>query len=322
MKKALSTLLRSKESVVLAIIIVFVLILSFGSDTFINKTNFESLQTSIAPSAIIAVGMMILLISGVFDLSVGSIMGLSGVVVSFLLMYGLPVPLAIAGGLGVGVAFGLFNGFLVAFVGVNPLIATIGTLYIGRGLVNALLRGERSYGVPFSQQSFIILGTGKTFGLYNMFWIMLLIVIIAQFVTQRTYIGRQLYYIGGNKESARLVGIKVRKIRVITYALSGFLASLAGLLATARFEVSSKHLGSNLELQIIIACLIGGASIAGGQGSIIGGLLGVMFMSLIVNLFNIMEISSFWQNLVVGFILIFVVFLDSFLNMRRQRKLL
>lgn len=322
MKKALSTLLRSKESVVLAIIIVFVLILSFGSDTFINKTNFESLQTSIAPSAIIAVGMMILLISGVFDLSVGSIMGLSGVVVSFLLMYGLPVPLAIAGGLGVGIAFGLFNGFLVAFVGVNPLIATIGTLYIGRGLVNALLRGERSYGVPFNQQSFIILGTGKTFGLYNMFWIMLLIVIIAQFVTQRTYIGRQLYYIGGNKESARLVGIKVRKIRVITYALSGFLASLAGLLATARFEVSSKHLGSNLELQIIIACLIGGASIAGGQGSIIGGLLGVMFMSLIVNLFNIMEISSFWQNLVVGFILIFVVFLDSFLNMRRQRKLL
>jgi len=155
-----------------------------------------------------------------------------------------------------------------------------------------------------------------------MFWIMLLIVIIAQFVIQRTYIGRQLYYIGGNKESARLVGIKVRKIRVITYALSGFLASLAGLLATARFEVSSKHLGSNLELQIVIACLIGGASIAGGQGSIVGGLLGVMFMSLIVNLFNIMEISSFWQNLVVGFILIFVVFLDSFLNMRRQRKLL
>ena len=322
MKKALSSLLKSKESVVLAIIIVFVLILSFGSDTFINKINFESLQTSIAPSAIIAVGMMVLLISGVFDLSVGSVMGLSGVVVSLLLFYGLPVPLAIAGGLGVGIAFGLFNGFLVAFVGVNPLIATIGTLYIGRGLVDALLRGERSYGVPISQQSFIILGTGKTLGMYNMFWIMLLIIIIAQFVIQKTYIGRQLYYIGGNKESARLVGIKVRKIRIITYALSGFLASLAGLLATARFEVSSKHLGLNLELQIVIACLIGGASIAGGQGSIIGGLLGVMFMSLIVNLFNIMEISSFWQNLVVGLILIFVVFLDSFLNMRRQRKLL
>ena len=322
MKKALNTLLKSKESVVLAIIIVFVLILSFGSDTFINKTNFESLQTSIAPSAIIAVGMMILLISGVFDLSVGSVMGLSGVVVSFLLLTGIPVPLAILGGLGVGIIFGLFNGFLVAFVGVNPLIATIGTLYIGRGLVDALLRGERSYGVPISQQSFIILGTGKTLGIYNMFWIMLLIIIIAQFVIQRTYIGRQLFYIGGNKESARLVGIKVRKIRLITYALSGLLASLAGLLATARFEVSSKHLGLNLELQIVIACLIGGASIAGGQGSIMGGLLGVMFMSLIVNLFNIMEISSFWQNLVVGIILIFVVFLDSFLNMRRQRKLL
>lgn len=322
MKNTFNQLLRSKESIVLAIIIAFILILSFGSDTFINRTNFESLQTSIAPSAIIAVGMMILLISGVFDLSVGSVMGLSGVVVSLLLLTDIPVPLAILGGLGVGIVFGLFNGFLVAFVGVNPLIATIGTLYIGRGLVDALLRGERSHGVQISKESFIILGSGKTFGIYNMFWIMLLIIIIAQFVIQKTYIGRQLYYIGGHMESARLMGIKVKRIRIITYTLSGFLASLAGLLATARFEISSKFLGLNLELQIVIACLIGGASIAGGQGSIIGGLLGVTFMSLIVNLFNIMEISSFWQNLVVGVILIFVVFLDSFLNMRRQNRLI
>jgi len=321
MKKTFTGIFRAKESIVLAIIILFVLILSFGSKTFINSTNFESLQSSIAPSAIIAVGMMILLISGVFDLSVGSVMGLSGVVVSILLSYNIPIILAVAGGLAVGIIFGLFNGFLVAFVKVNPLITTIGTLYIGRGLVDALLRGEKSHGVPITQQSFIILGTGKTLGLYNMFWIMIIIVVVAQFVIQKTYFGRQLYYIGGNYESARLVGIKVRRIRLFTYMLSGFLASLAGLLATARFEISSKFLGYNLELQIIIACLIGGASIAGGQGSIVGALFGVVFMSLIVNLFNILEISSFWQNIIVGAILIFVIFLDAYLSMRRKRSM-
>ncbi len=321
MKKTLTGIIRAKEAIVIIIIVIFALILSFGSKTFINSTNFESLQTSIAPSAIIAVGMMILLISGVFDLSVGSVMGLSGVTVSLFLSYNIPVPLAIAGGLSVGLIFGFFNGFLVAFVKVNPLIATIGTLYIGRGMVDALLRGERSYGVPISQQNFIIIGTGKTLGIYNMFWIMLIIVVLAQFIIQKTYFGRQLYYIGGNYESARLVGIKVRRIRLATYMLSGFLASLAGLLATARFEISSKFLGYNLELQIIIACLIGGASIAGGQGSIVGALFGVVFMSLIVNLFNIMEISSFWQNIIVGSILILVIFLDSYLNLRRRRAL-
>jgi len=321
MKKAISSLFKTKESIVVVIIIIFALILTFGSKTFINKTNFESLQTSIAPSAIIAVGMMILLISGVFDLSVGSVMGLSGVVVSILLSTNIPVPIAFLGGLAVGIAFGFFNGLLVAFVRVNPLIATIGTLYIGRGLVDALLRGEKSHGIQITQKSFIIFGTGKTLGVYNMFWIMFIIVIIAQFVIMKTYFGRQLYYIGGNYESARLVGIKVRKLRLLTYTLSGFLASLAGLLATARFEISSKFLGLNLELQIIIACLIGGASITGGQGSIVGALFGVIFMSLIVNLFNILEVSSFWQNVVVGCILIFVIFLDAYLNMRRRRAL-
>lgn len=319
MKKILASFLKSKEIIVVVIIIIFSLILSFGSSTFINKTNFESLQTSIAPSAIIAVGMMILLISGVFDLSVGAVMGLTGAVLSILLTNGVPVILAVIGSLGVGLIFGFFNGALIAWVKVNPLIATIGTLFIGRGLTQALLRGEDSYGIKINSQILMDIGAGKTFGVYNMFWIMIIIVSITQFIISRVYAGKQLYYIGGNYESARLAGIKVRKIRIISFVLSGFLAALAGILATSRFGISSKYLGENLQLQIIIACLIGGASIAGGQGSIVGGLLGVVFMSLIVNLFNILEISSFWQNIIVGFILIFVIFLDAFLSERRKK---
>ncbi|HEB33017.1 MAG TPA: ABC transporter permease [Spirochaetes bacterium] len=321
MKKLLTQVIRSKEITVLILIIILILILSFGSDVFLNITNFESMQASIAPNAIIAVGMMILLISGVFDLSVGSVMGVTGAIVSLLMAAGLGVIPSIVAGLCVGLGFGFFNGFLVAFGGVNPLIATIGTLYIGRGLMRAIMRGELRHGIPIKHESFLILGQGKTFGVYNMFWIMLVIIILAQFLIVRTYRGRQLFYVGGNYEASRLVGIKVKRVRMLTFGLSGLLAAVAGILSTSRFGISSLYLGVNVHLQVIISCLIGGASISGGQGSIIGALLGVIFLTLIVSAFNILEIGMSWQNIIVGIILIFIVSVDAYLVTRRRRTL-
>jgi len=321
MIKVLRNLFRSKEFIAIFLIVVIFLILSFGSTTFLNVTTFESFQTSIAPNAIIAAGMMLLLISGVFDLSVGSVMGLAGAITSILIASRFPVLPSILVGLGIGLVFGFFNGFLVAYVGVNPLITTLGTMYIGRGLVNAFMRGDRRYGVPIKVPEFLILGQGKILGVYHIFWIMLIIVALAQFITLRTDAGRKLYYIGSNYEAARLVGIKVKRIRVLTFMLCSLLAAFTGILVTSYFGTSSIYLGTNLELQIIISCLIGGASIAGGKGLVVGSLVGVVFMTMVVSVFNILEIGIYWQNIIVGIILVFIVALDAYLVGRRKKAL-
>jgi len=321
MIKVLRNLFRSKEFIAIFLIVVIFLILSFGSTTFLNVTTFESFQTSIAPNAIIAAGMMLLLISGVFDLSVGSVMGLAGAITSILIASRFPVLPSILVGLGIGLVFGFFNGFLVAYVGVNPLITTLGTMYIGRGLVNAFMRGDRRYGVPIKVPEFLILGQGKILGVYHIFWIMLIIVALAQFITLRTDAGRKLYYIGSNYEAARLVGIKVKRIRVLTFMLCSLLAAFTGILVTSYFGTSSIILGTNLELQIIISCLIGGASIAGGKGLVVGSLVGVVFMTMVVSVFNILEIGIYWQNIIVGIILVFIVALDAYLVGRRKKAL-
>jgi ribose/xylose/arabinose/galactoside ABC-type transport system permease subunit len=150
---------------------------------------------------------------------------------------------------------------------------------------------------------------------------MLAVVAISQFVTLRTSAGRRLYYIGSSYPAARLVGIKVKRIRVLTFALCGLLAAFTGILVTSYAGTSSLYLGTNLELQIIISCLIGGASISGGQGLVVGSLLGVIFMTMIVAIFNILEIGIYWQNIIVGVILVFIVGLDAFLVNRRRKSL-
>jgi ribose/xylose/arabinose/galactoside ABC-type transport system permease subunit len=309
---------RSREATILAIILALCAGLSAGSRFFLNPANFESLQATLTPNAIIATGMMILLISGVFDLSVGSVMGLSGAVTAIVLSRGVPVAAAVCIGFGVGLSFGVANGLLVAQVGVNPLIATMGTLYIGRGLITSMLSGTFRT-IKIDDAAFLTLGQGKTFGVYNMFWIMAAIVAVSQFVVTRTYFGRRLYYVGGNAEAARVVGIKVKRIRVAAFALSGFLSALAGILYTSRLGNSAFYLGLNVELQVIISCLIGGAAVSGGRGTVVGGLLGVVFMAVVVSVFNILEVSMFWQNIVIGTILIGIVSADAYSVRRRKR---
>lgn len=319
--KALTRLLQRKEAVVVLLIVAIFLVLSLGSETFLHAATFDSLQMAIAPNAIICVGMMVLLASGVFDLSVGSVMGLAGAVASILLAARVPALPSLLAGLGVGAVFGIFNGVLVEYVGVNPLIMTLGTMYIGRGLVNALMRGERRYGVRVTNAGFLSIGQTTVGGVYLIFIVMLVIIVAAQLVMMRTRAGRNLYYIGSNPDAARLVGIKVRRVRLAGFLVCALLAALTGMLMTSYQGTSSLYMGMNLELQIIISCLIGGASIAGGQGNVVGSLLGVVFMTMVVSVFNILEIGIYWQNIVVGLILMAIVSLDALLALRRRRAL-
>jgi ribose transport system permease protein len=313
-------LFETKEITAVGLIVLVIVILAACSRTFLTWSNVDSLQTSIAPNAIIATGMMILLIGGVFDLSVGSVMGLAGVITSFALVGGVPVVFAILIGVAVGVAAGFINGVLIALVGVNPLIATFGMMQVGRGLVFVLLEGTAKHGVRGFGEQFIRLGAGRMLGVYNMVWVMLIIVVVAQILTSKAQWGRHIYFVGGNQEAARSVGIQVKRVRVLTYTLSGLLAALAGILVTARLEMASRYLGSGLEMRIIISCLIGGGSISGGQGSVLGAFFGVVFMSLLANSFTIMQIGDFWQNIIIGLILIVVVSVDAYLYMRNLKE--
>ncbi len=312
------TLMQKKEVMVFSLVCIMTIILLFTTQHFLDPNNIDSLQTSIAPSAIIAIGMMVLLITGMFDLSVGSVMGLCGVIAGMFLSAGFPVWLAFLLALICGALIGLLNGLLVEIAGINPLITTIGVMYIGRGMSEWLLVGKGREGYRNFDASFINLGVGKFLGLYYMFWVMIILVIIVQLYLWYSATGRRLFHIGGNEEASRQLGIRIKHIRIGAFIFSGTLASLAGVLSTARYEMANRYMGESLEMNIIIGCLVGGGSLTGGQGSIIGALLGIMFMSLITNLFNLWEIAPHWQYVVIGGILVFVVASDGFLSMRKK----
>jgi ribose transport system permease protein len=308
-----------QEAITLAVVAALVLLLAFGAPAFLNANNLDSLQTSMAPNMIIAIGMMVLFITGLFDLSVGAVMGLSGIVTAYVLSAGYGMAAAIASGLAVGMLIGLANGMLVAIFKINHLIATLGMMYMVRGLVEVMLIGTGLGGFTEFPASFTLLGNGQVFGVYGMFIFALALVVAGEFVLRRTVLGRRLYFLGGNPEAAAMIGIKTTRLRVGAFVFSGFMAALAGVLVTARIGMANRYLGVGLEMNIIIACLVGGGSIAGGKGSLIGAMLGVGFISLMTNAFNLFEVPSEWQSSVIGLVLVIVVVIDAILLLRKQR---
>lgn len=317
----LANLFRKNEAVSVGLALLLLSFLVLARPNFLDQVNLESLQTSLAPYGIMAIGMMILLISGVFDLSVGSTMGLGGLVSAITLTQGASPVVAVLAGIFSGLGVGLINGVIVEIAGVNALIATIGTMYIGRGISEIVLVGRGYAGFTDFPENFINLGRGQFLNAYYMFWILLVLVVIFQFILRYTKFGRQLYYIGGNYESAEHLGINARRIRILAFTLSGFLAAFAGILVTARAGIANRYTGVGAHMDVIIACIIGGGSLIGGQGSIIGALSGMVFMVLISNAFNLYAIPPQWQNILVGFILLVVITVDGYVSLNKQKSL-
>ena len=216
---------------------------------------------------------------------------------------------------------GLINGIIVEIAKVNALIATIGTMYIGRGISEMVLVGRGYAGFTDFPENFNNLGRGQFLNVYYMFWILIALVIIFQLVLRYTKFGRQLYFIGGNYEAAEKLGIHSRRIRIIAFTLCGTLAAFAGILITARAGIANRYTGVGAHMDIIIACIIGGASLIGGQGSIIGAISGMTFMVLMSNAFNLFFIPPQWQNIMVGIILLIVIAVDGYVSLSKQKKL-
>jgi ribose transport system permease protein len=297
-----------------ALIVVFV-VLAVASPDFLTADNLFNVGQQTAVVAVIAVGMTLVIITAGIDLSVGSVAALSGVVgVTLIVSYGFPVLLGILGGVLVGAIAGLVNGLLVALAGLNPFIATLGMLSAARGLVYISTGAVAVFGAP---ESFRLLGQG-ILGPIPIPIIVIVVVALAGYVVlTRTRLGRYAYAMGSNPEAARLSGIPIRRYLTAVYVISGALAGLGGMIAASRVNSGQPNYGIGLELDVIAAAVIGGASLFGGQGTILGTLIGAFLISLIRNGSVLLNINTFYQDVIIGVVIWAAVFWDQY----RRRKL-
>jgi ribose transport system permease protein len=292
-----------RELGLLLIILVFVFVLTVSNPGFLTKGNLIATGSGSAGILIVTVGMTVVLISGGFDLSVGGVVALSGVIMLELIQV-IPSPLALLVAIAAGLTFGLANGFLIAKVGINPLITTLGTLGMARGLAQVLSGGtivSPPGGVP---AWFIYIGNATIFGVPLLIVWAISLVIIFDVLVRRGNFFRQVYFVGGSERAARYVGINVPRLQMSVYLICSLLATLAGLLLASRFEAATATFGTSYELQAISAAVIGGAALGGGSGTIFGAFLAVVLLALVQDAIVIYSISVFWQDFIYGAILV------------------
>jgi ribose transport system permease protein len=292
-----------------AAIVVLCIALSLIYPTqFPTAENFSQILLNLSIDTIVAVGMMVLMIAGMFDLSVGSVVAFSGGMAGYLMYYhDVNFLVAIAAGLAGSFLIGTINGFLIAKAGINPMIQTLAMMGIVRGLA-LMLSGAGIQNFPYG---YIYIGQSKLLGLQAPVWYMLSIVVLFAVAVNRTVFFRRYYFIGGNEKAARLSGIRVEKMKIWAFIISASLAGIAGILLSSRLGAALATSGRGLELRVITAVILGGASLSGGYGKIWGAFLGALFMALINNMLIIGRVSGYWQEIILGIILIAVVGLDQ-----------
>jgi ribose/xylose/arabinose/galactoside ABC-type transport system permease subunit len=282
---------------------------------FLTVSNLLNIAEQTSINAIVAVGMTFVILSGGIDLSVGSIVALSGVVLGTALKGGQPLPVALLLALGVGLLCGLINGTLISWGGLPPFIVTLGTMSIARGA--ALLYTE---GRPVSgfDESFRVLATGRVGFLPAPVIVMAVVYLIAHFVLTRTTFGRYVYAIGGNEEATRLSGVSIRFHKTLIYGVSGLMSATAAVILTARLNSAQPIAGMMYELDAIAATVIGGTSLMGGEGSLGGTLVGALIMGVLRNGLNLLGVSSFLQQIVIGGVIVVAVLLDTVLKRKHR----
>lgn len=283
---------------------------------FATIENFSQILLNLSIDTIVAVGMMILMIGGLFDLSVGSVVAFSGGLAGYLMYYhDIHFSIAIAAGLCGALLIGAANGWLIAKAGINPMIQTLAMMGIVRGFA-LMLSGAGIQNFPYE---YIYIGQSKILGLQAPVWYMLAIVLVFTFLVNRTAFFRRYYFIGGNEKAARLSGIRVTKMKIWAFVISAGLAGVAGILLSSRLGAALATSGRGLELRVITAVILGGASLSGGYGKIWGAFLGAFLMALINNMLIIGRVSGYWQEIILGAILIAVVGLDQWILKQTEK---
>jgi ribose transport system permease protein len=304
----------------LPVLVLLVLGLSLATDTFLTGTNLDNLGRQVSIYAIIAIGQLLVILTAGIDLSVGSVVGLSGVIAAkavFDTAGAGSVLLAVGLALLVGAAVGLLNGVLVAILKMPPFIVTLGTLGVARGLTLLYTDGRTIQPLP---RSFTQIAGGEFLGVANLIWLTVLIALLVGFGLRRTVWGRYIYAVGSNPESARLTGVPVNAVLLSVYALSGMLAALGGILLASRLGNGVPTAGTGYELQAIAACVIGGASLFGARGSALGALVGALIVGLLNNGGTLLGIDPFWLQVAIGALILVAVGVDQLQGRRLVRR--
>ncbi len=301
----------------IATIVVAVLFaMSFASPYFLTMGNLLALLLGLSIEVTIAVAMTNLMVAGGFDMSVGSVVAFTGAASALLLSLGVPVFLSVLAGLALGAGIGLFNGFIISKLGINPFVTTLSSLSLFRGLTLITTKGRNISGLP---GGFKAIGQTTVFGVQTPIIIAAVLIIAGDILLRRSRFFRMNYYIGGNERAARLSGIPVDRMKILAYVFTGLFAGLAGIVMTARLGAASVTAGTGLELRVITAVIIGGASLQGGEGTVLGAFLGSLLMALITNALTLLGVDVYWQTFVIGATLLAAVLLDQMGKIRAAR---
>ncbi len=315
-------LLRLRTFVALILVLGF---FSLMAPNFLTAANAVIVTKHVALNAFLAIGMTFVIITGGIDLSVGSIVGLCAMVAGWLVLYG------VDSGMGwsiqfntfeiglivvlVGIFVGTINGLLITRLNVAPFIATLGTLYVARGAA-LLSSGGRTFpnlnGNPdYGSETFAFIGTGTILGIPVLIWMLVVVGLLASYISRRTPLGRHIYAVGGNERGAALSGVKVNRVKMFVYMFSGFCASLVGLIIASQLQASHPATGETFELNAIAAAVLGGTSMSGGRGRIGGTIIGAFVIGILSDGLIMMGVSSFWQTVIKGVVIIAAVVIDQ-----------
>ena len=313
----LDALINNDAFSVIIVLVILVIISSILSPVFFSANNLVNVLQQVIVYATLSAGLSFVIYTGGIDLSIGAILAVAGITCGYLMHMGVPIPIAIICGLATGAIIGAFNGILVAYCSLQPMIATLATQQICRGLALTITGGKTVTGFD---DAFKWIGNGRLFGTVIPVTViyMIVIYIICFYVTKYRRLGRIIYAIGGNEEAARLSGINVKKYKMSAYVISGFFAAVAGIIYTAKLNSAQGIAGEGYESDAIAAAVIGGTSLRGGRGVIWGSLLGAIVIGIIRNCMNLLNVSSYIQQIVLGIVILLAVLFDSYRTNKRS----
>lgn len=304
---------RLRDATVLLSLVVLFIALSIFANNFLTTDNLKNVLDQATSLGIIATAGTLVIVGGAFDLSVGSIFAISGVVAAELTTRGTSVTVSLIAGVASGVVIGLANGLFVEYVRINPFIATLATSIIVRGLALAITGGNL---ITVDKPAFADLGTYQVATIKLSSWIFIVWALLMGFLLWRTVLGRYLKASGGNEQAARLSGVRVGNVRTLAFVISGLSAALAGVLSASQISTGQADVGVGLELTAVAAIVVGGTSIRGGEGAVWRTMVGVFLLALIGNGFNLLSINSVYQQVVYGAIILLAAGVDARLRRR------
>jgi ribose transport system permease protein len=304
----------SRYGIALALV-ALVVALSLLSPSFLATTNLLNVLRQISVNALLAFGMTTVILAAGIDLSVGSVLAFSGALAAGLSVAGWSPVLAMIAALGLGALLGVFNGIFVAYARIAPFIVTLAGLTVFRGVTLVYTDGRPITGLP---EAFDVLGNGVALGVPVPVWVMLAFLALTHFLLRFTALGRAIYAVGGNEEAARLSGIPIVSIKLFTYGYSGLASALGALVLTGRLNSAQPTAGSGFELDAIAAVVVGGTSLSGGRGGVVGSFLGAAIIGVLNNGMNLLDVSAFYQQIVKGGVILGALLIDRLVAARRE----